>query len=53
VSRTLQRAPLNNYWHIGKTREGAKSVLEQIWYMDDTKQTRLAAGEWDIPGSSG
>jgi len=43
---------LNNYRHIGKTREGTEIIQEQIWYMDDIEQTRLE-GEWDIPRSSG
>ena len=43
---------LNNYLHIGKTREGTEIVQEQIWYMDDYDQNRLQS-KMDIPRSSG
>jgi 4-hydroxy-tetrahydrodipicolinate reductase len=43
---------LNHYQHIGKTREGTEIIQEQIWYMDDNKQTRLQ-GEMEIPRESG
>ena len=43
---------LNYSRHIGKTREGTEIVQEQIWYMDDTEQTRLES-KMDIPRESG
>jgi hypothetical protein len=43
---------LNNYRHIGRTKEGTEIVQEQIWYMDDIGQTRLQE-KMDIPRSSG
>ncbi len=43
---------LNNYKHIGITREGTEIIQEQIWYMDDIEQTRLQT-KMDIPRRSG
>lgn len=43
---------LNNYLHIGRTREGTEIVQEQIWYMDDIEQSRLQS-KMDIPRRSG
>jgi len=43
---------LNNYLHIGRTREGTEIIQEQIWYMDDIEQTRLQK-QMDIPRRSG
>lgn len=43
---------LNNYRHIGRTREGTEIVQEQIWYMDDIELTRLQE-KFPIPRRSG
>lgn len=43
---------LNNYLHIGRTKEGTEIIQEQIWYMDDIEQTRLQT-KMDIPRRSG
>ena len=43
---------LNHYRHIGKTRAGTEIVQEQIWYVDDIRQTRLQK-KMDIPRESG
>lgn len=43
---------LNNYLHIGRTKEGTEIIQEQIWYMDDIEQTRLQE-TMDIPRRSG
>jgi hypothetical protein len=43
---------LNNYKHIGRTREGTEIIQEQIWFMDDNEQTRLQS-TMDIPRQSG
>lgn len=43
---------LNNYQHIGRTKEGTEIIQEQIWYMDDIEQTRLQE-QFPIPRSSG
>ena len=43
---------LNHSRHIGRTREGTEIVQEQIWYMDDIRQTRLER-KMDIPRESG
>jgi 4-hydroxy-tetrahydrodipicolinate reductase len=43
---------LNHYRHIGTTREGTEIVQEQIWYVDDTRQTRLQR-KMDLPRESG
>ncbi|MCP4006017.1 MAG: hypothetical protein GY725_17665 [bacterium] len=43
---------LNHYRHIGTTREGTEIIQEQIWYVDDIKQTRLQS-KMDIPRESG
>jgi len=43
---------LNHYRHIGQTRAGTEIIQEQIWYVDDTRQTRLQR-KMDIPRESG
>ena len=43
---------LNHYQHIGRTREGTEIVQEQIWYVDDNRQTRLQR-KMDLPRESG
>ena len=43
---------LNNYRHIGVTKEGTEIIQEQIWFMDDLSQNRLER-EMDIPQDSG
>ncbi|MEM9256783.1 MAG: hypothetical protein AAGA91_15155 [Pseudomonadota bacterium] len=43
---------LNNYKHVGRTREGTEIIQEQIWFMDDIEQNRLAQ-KMDIPRTSG
>ena len=43
---------LNHYQHIGRTQEGTEIVQEQIWYLDDRRQTRLQR-KMDIPRDSG
>ena len=43
---------LNQYRHAGKTREGTEIVQEQIWYMDDSKQSRLES-KMEVPRESG
>ena len=43
---------LNHYRHIGKTEAGTEIIQEQIWYVDDTRQTRLQS-KMDIPRESG
>lgn len=43
---------LNNYRHIGKTKEGTEIVQEQIWFMDDLSQERLET-KMNIPQDSG
>lgn len=43
---------LNNYRHIGVTKEGTEIIQEQIWFMDDLGQNRLER-EMDIPQDSG
>jgi hypothetical protein len=46
------RVALNHYRYIGKTREGTEIVQQQIWYMDDSKQTRID-GKVDLPRERG
>lgn len=43
---------LNHYKHVGRTREGLEIVQEQIWYLDDIRQTRLQR-KMEIPRESG
>ena len=43
---------LNNYRHVGRTREGTEIVQEQVWLMDDITQSRLQSTK-DIPKVSG
>ena len=43
---------LNNYRHIGKTKEGTEIIQEQIWFMDDITQDRLES-KMEIPQDSG
>ena len=43
---------LNNYRHIGKTKEGTEIIQEQIWFMDDIYQERLES-KMEIPQDSG
>ena len=43
---------LNNYRHIGRTREGTEIVQEQVWFMDDVSMSRLES-RMDIPRASG
>jgi len=43
---------LNNYQHIGMTREGTEIIQEQIWYVDDISQSRLQS-KMQIPRESG
>ena len=43
---------LNNYVHIGRTREGTEIIQEQVWLMDDIEQNRLQE-KMDIPRTSG
>jgi 4-hydroxy-tetrahydrodipicolinate reductase len=43
---------LNHYRHIGRTREGTEITQEQIWYVDDIRQTRLQS-KMEIPRESG
>lgn len=43
---------LNNYRHIGRTKEGTEIIQEQIWFMDDLEQRKLEFS-MDIPQDSG
>ena len=43
---------LNNYRHVGRTKEGTEIIQEQIWFMDDLEQTKLEFS-MDIPQDSG
>ena len=43
---------LNNYRHVGVTKEGTEIIQEQIWFMDDLSQNRLVR-KVDIPQDSG
>ena len=43
---------LNNYRHIGVTKEGTEIIQEQIWFMDDLRQNRFVK-KMDIPQDSG
>ncbi len=43
---------LNNYQHIGRTREGTEIIEEQFWFMDDLDLKRIE-GDWNVPRSSG
>lgn len=43
---------LNHYKHVGRTHSGMEIVQEQIWYLDDIRQTRLQR-KMDIPRESG
>ncbi len=43
---------LNHYQHIGITEAGTEIVQEQLWFVDDTRQTKLQR-KVDIPRESG
>jgi len=43
---------LNHYKHMGITREGTEIIQEQIWYVDDIRQTKLQS-KMDLPRESG
>jgi len=43
---------LNHFRHIGTTREGTEIVQEQIWYVDDIRQTCLQRSA-PVSGGSG
>ena len=43
---------LNHYLHTGQTEAGVEIIQEQIWYVDDIRQTRLQR-KMDIPRESG
>jgi hypothetical protein len=43
---------LNNYRHVGETKEGTEIIQEQIWFMDDLSQGRLETKIY-IPQDSG